>query len=239
MTGASALDVLFFVAMPYAAFVLFFTGTIVRYRSRPFTFSSLSSQFIENRRHFWAQVPFHYGLLIVLAGHVVAFLIPRAVLVWNEVPLRLYVLEASALACALLALLGLVNIVRRRLADPKARITTTPTDWVLYGLLLVQLGTGIHVATSSTWGSSWFAAVVSPYLWSLVRFSPDIAWVAPLGLVAKLHIVGLWALLALFPFTRLVHVLVVPNPYLWRRPQVVRWYGIPRGGAPTPTARRP
>jgi hypothetical protein len=22
-----------------------------------------------------------------------------------------------------------------------------------------------------------------------------------------------------------VHVLVVPNPYLWRKPQVVRWYG--------------
>ena len=22
-----------------------------------------------------------------------------------------------------------------------------------------------------------------------------------------------------------VHVLVIPNPYLWRKPQVVRWYG--------------
>jgi len=28
----------------------------------------------------------------------------------------------------------------------------------------------------------------------------------------------------LFPFTRLVHLLVVPNPYLWRKPQMVRWY---------------
>ncbi|MFQ6610595.1 MAG: respiratory nitrate reductase subunit gamma [Fidelibacterota bacterium] len=27
----------------------------------------------------------------------------------------------------------------------------------------------------------------------------------------------------MFPFSRLVHVLVVPNPYLWRRPQLVRW----------------
>ena len=26
-----------------------------------------------------------------------------------------------------------------------------------------------------------------------------------------------------FPFTRLVHVLVVPNPYLWRKTQVVIW----------------
>jgi len=33
-------------------------------------------------------------------------------------------------------------------------------------------------------------------------------------------------LIGFFPFTRLVHILVVPNPYLWRRTQVVRWYGI-------------
>jgi nitrate reductase gamma subunit len=239
MNGASALDMLFFVAMPYAALVLFFTGTIVRYRSRPFTFSSLSTQFLENKRHFWAQVPFHYGLLVVLAGHVVAFLIPRAVLAWNEVPLRLYVLEGSALAFALLALIGLVNIVRRRVTDRKSHVTTTPTDWVLYGLLLLQLGTGLHIAVSNTWGSSWFAAVLSPYLWSIVKFSPEVAWVAPLSFTIKLHIVGLWALLALFPFTRLVHVLVVPNPYLWRRPQVVRWYGIRRGRTSTADARHP
>jgi nitrate reductase gamma subunit len=47
-------------------------------------------------------------------------------------------------------------------------------------------------------------------------------------LTVKLHVVGLWALLGVFPFTRLVHVLVIPNPYLWRRPQVVRWYGVRR-----------
>ena len=48
-------------------------------------------------------------------------------------------------------------------------------------------------------------------------------------LLFKVHVTGLWVLLGVFPFTRLVHVLVVPNPYLWRRPQVVRWYGIRRG----------
>jgi nitrate reductase gamma subunit len=37
-----------------------------------------------------------------------------------------------------------------------------------------------------------------------------------------------FAIVAYFPFTRLVHILVVPNPYLWRRTQVARWYGIRR-----------
>jgi nitrate reductase gamma subunit len=40
----------------------------------------------------------------------------------------------------------------------------------------------------------------------------------------KLHIVNAFFLVAVFPFTRLVHILVIPNPYLWRKPQVVRWY---------------
>ena len=68
MNPTTPLDALLFVALPYAALALFFVGTVVRYRRSPFTYSSLSSQFLENRSHFWAEVPFHYGLLWVLAG---------------------------------------------------------------------------------------------------------------------------------------------------------------------------
>jgi nitrate reductase gamma subunit len=68
-------------------------------------------------------------------------------------------------------------------------------------------------------------------MWSLVLFRPDPAYVALLPLAVKLHIAGAFLLLGLTPFTRLVHVLVVPNPYLWRKPQVVRWYRAP-GGSP-------
>jgi nitrate reductase gamma subunit len=48
--------------------------------------------------------------------------------------------------------------------------------------------------------------------------------------LVKFHIIGAYVVLAAFPFTRLVHILVVPNQYLWRKPQVVRWYGIVRMG---------
>ena len=42
----------------------------------------------------------------------------------------------------------------------------------------------------------------------------------------KAHVLSAFALIAFFPFTRLVHILVIPNMYLWRRTQVVRWYGV-------------
>jgi nitrate reductase gamma subunit len=65
---------------------------------------------------------------------------------------------------------------------------------------------------------------VAPYLWSLLKFSPDISFLATMPLIVKLHIINFYLLIGIFPFTRLVHILVAPNPYFWRRPQLVRWY---------------
>jgi nitrate reductase gamma subunit len=102
-------------------------------------------------------------------------------------------------------------------------VTSTP-DWVVYALLLSQIVLGVVVALRHSWGSTWFAAVAAPYFWSLVRLNPDMAAVASLPLLARAHLIGAYLLILVFPFSRLVHVLVVPNPYLWRPPQVVRWH---------------
>jgi nitrate reductase gamma subunit len=223
-------DVLLFAVLPYVVLAVFLLVTIQRYRQRKFTYSTLSSQFLENRLHFWGSVPFHYGILLVLVGHFGAFLVPKAILSWNAAPLRLFLLEVTGLAFALLALAGLVNIVVRRWNHPKSRRVTSTTDWILYGILLFQVGSGIWVAVSHRWGSSWFAASVVPWLWSLVRLNPDVAPIAGLPLSVKLHALSAFLLVGFFPFTRLVHILVVPNPYLWRRTQVVLW------NRPRPTA---
>jgi nitrate reductase gamma subunit len=221
--NANGLDHFLFGVLPYLATAVFLLCTILRYRQQTFSYSSLSSQLLENRRHFWGTVPFHYGILVVLLGHVVAFLIPRAVLAWNGVPWRLFVLEGSAFVFGLLTVFGLVNVIVRRLTDRKTRTVTSPSDWILYSLLAVQVLTGIGVAYHHGWGSSWFAAALSPWLWSLVKLSPDFSGLATLPLLAKAHVVNAWLLIGFFPFTRLVHVLVVPNPYLWRKTQLVVW----------------
>jgi nitrate reductase gamma subunit len=218
------LDPVFFTVLPYVSLVLFLLATIERYRTQTFSYSSLSSQFLENQHHFWGLVPFHYGILVVTAGHLVAFLIPRELLLWNRNPLRLYVLEVSALVFGLLTVVGLLAIVVRRITDPKVKLVTSRADWVVYALLFVQVVSGVLVAIFHPWGSSWFAAALTPYLWSLLRLSPDIAAVAAMPFLVKLHVVNAYLLIGFFPFSRLVHILVVPNPYLWRKPQVVRWY---------------
>jgi nitrate reductase gamma subunit len=214
---------LLFAVLPYVALFTFLLVTIQRYRSKAFTYSSLSSQFLENRQHFWGMVPFHYGIIILLFGHLVGLLIPRTVLLWNSHPLRLYVLEVTALAFAVLTLVGLLSLVVRRLQTNTVRVTTSVVDWVVYSLLLVQVVSGIVTAVLYPWGTSWYAAAAAPYLRSLFMLQPDISYVVGMPVLVQLHIVNAFVIITLFPFTRLVHILVIPNPYLWRKPQVARW----------------
>ncbi len=218
------LELLLFGILPYTAMFVFFLVTIIRYRVQTFTYSSLSSQFLENQVHFWGVVPFHYGIIIILTGHVLAFLLPEQLLTWNSIPWRLYILEMTGLVLASLTLTGLIALILRRKTIHKIVEVTTTVDWILLFLLLFQVGLGIYIAVLHRWGSSWFAATMAPYLWSLVKLNPDIGYVVGMPLLVKLHIIGAWLIIGFFPFTRLVHILVVPNPYLWRRTQVVRWY---------------
>jgi nitrate reductase gamma subunit len=222
-----AFDLLLFVILPYVAAVVCAVGTIERYRRHAFSCTSQSTQFLENRLHFWALVPFHAGILIVAAGHLVAILLPRGVLAWNAVPMRWYVVETATLAAGVLALVGFGTIIVRRASIVPVRLGTSRLDWLVYALLFAQLATGVGLAMRYPWGSSWFAAAAAPYLWSLTRLQPDVTRVAAMPLLVRAHIVGAWLLLAVFPFSRLVHILVVPNPYLWRAPQVIRWYDHP------------
>ncbi len=132
-------------------------------------------------------------------------------------------MEVSVFIFGLLTFTGLINIIIRRRSDKKTRVITTTTDWIVLILLTIQIMSGLYVAFFYRWGSSWFASSMSPYLYSIFKFNPDLAFISSMPFMVKLHIISAFSIILLFPFTRLVHVLVVPNPYLWRKPQVVRW----------------
>ena len=73
-----------FAVLPYLVLINFFLVTIVRYRRTPFSYSSLSSQFLENRKQFWGTTAFHIGIGGVLLGHLIGLMIPAQVLAWNS-----------------------------------------------------------------------------------------------------------------------------------------------------------
>lgn len=216
-------NLFFFVGLPYIAIVTFLVGTIQRYRNTGFKVSSLSSQFLEGKRLFWASVPFHFGILVVFFGHLTAFLIPAGILAWNSNPVRLLVLQVTAWAFGLSVLVGLVGLMLRRVTNRRVKMVTTRMDLVIELMLLVQTGLGLYIGYAHRWGASWFAADLSPYLWSLFKLDPQITAVSAMPLVIKLHIINAFLIFGIFPFTRLVHVLVAPLHYLNRPYQRVMW----------------
>jgi nitrate reductase gamma subunit len=211
------------IGLPYAAMLIFLVGTIYRYKATKFTYSSLSSQFLEGRQLFWGTMPFHWGLLFLFLGHLIAFLVPRGVLAFNSHPVRLLIIEVSAFMFGLIVLAGLITLFIRRINNARLRVVTTRMDLIVEVLLIIEIIIGILIAVEYRWGSSWFAAVLTPYLRSIVTFQPDIAAVASLPWVIKLHIIFAYLILLLIPFSRLVHLLVVPFHYIGRPYQRVIW----------------
>ncbi|MEE9311178.1 MAG: respiratory nitrate reductase subunit gamma, partial [Planctomycetota bacterium] len=61
------------------------------------------------------------------------------------------------------------------------------------------------------------------YLWSLLKLDPKIGAISVMPLSIKLHVIGAFMIFMVFPFTRLVHMLVVPLHYMFRLPQRVIW----------------
>lgn len=195
-----------FIALPYVAITVFLIGTVYRYRGTKFKFSSLSSEFLEGKKLFFGSVPFHYGIIFLFFGHLVAFLFPREVLLWNDQPVRLLILEISAFIFGISAFVGMFLLIIRRKTHPRIQMVSTKMDLIIEVLILSQIFLGLWIAYGYRWGSSWFAAVLSPYLMSIFTLDPQISAVTNLPLVIQLHIAIAFLIVLLIPFPRLVHL---------------------------------
>jgi nitrate reductase gamma subunit len=223
------LEPFLFGVLPYVAVAMMITGIIWRWKTNQFSYSTVSSQFLENRRLFWGSAPWHYGITLVLLGHLAAVVAPAGMRAFTGVPIRLYILEGTALALGLLLITGLlVLMVRRGTTDSVRRMTST-MDVVLLFLLLFQVVTGVLTAVLYRWGSAWAVQTATPYIWSLFTLSPRIENMTALPLLSQLHAINAFILIGIFPFTRLVHMVSVPVAYLWRPYQVVVWHRRLRG----------
>ena len=70
-------DILLWGVLPYVALVVLIGGTIWRYRTDQFGWTTRSSQVYESKLLRIASPLFHYGLAAVFLGHVGGLLIPN------------------------------------------------------------------------------------------------------------------------------------------------------------------
>jgi nitrate reductase gamma subunit len=217
------LDVILFVIFPYVAVTLAIGGTLYRYLTNQFSFTSLSSQFLETDMQFWGSTLWHYGIIPTLLIHVAGFAIPKVMAALHSTPETLYLAELAGKVFGIMALVGAGALLVRRLSKSKIRIVTTRMDWIVMALLFMQVFLGLWIAFVYRWGAAWFIHTVTPWVVSLATFHPQPQYVAALPWIPKLHFLNATLLIALFPFSRLVHMLSFPTSYLWRSTQIMIW----------------
>lgn len=214
-------NTLFFVIFPYISLLIAIVVTIYRSIYRPFSVSSQSSQLLERKKLFWGSISFHWGITIILTGHLIAIFIPQSIVLWNAQLLRLYLLEITGFGLAVWATLGLLVLLWRRVSVSRIRAVSTPMDYVVIALLLVALVTGLIISTYYRWGSYWFTGIFSPYVMGILTFRPNAVPLAPLPFTIKLHVFNFYLLTLAFSFSRLVHIITWPLGYLLRPWQIV------------------
>ncbi|MEU1985724.1 respiratory nitrate reductase subunit gamma [Nocardia sp. NPDC019395] len=220
----TAVDILLWVALPYAAIAIFLVGHYWRYRYDKFGWTTRSSQLYENRLLRLGSPLFHYGILLVILGHIVGLLIPEG---WTEsIGVSEPVYHALSVGLGVLAgiatLIGAAILIYRRRTTGPVFSATTRNDKIMYILLIgtLLLGFGTTVISNATGNPHDYRQTVSPWFRSILSFRPDtdLILAAPIGF--QLHVIAAWLLFAFWPFTRLVHVFSMPIGYL-TRPYIV------------------
>jgi nitrate reductase gamma subunit len=217
------LNAFIFVALPYLALMLLIFVTPYRYLHNRLTWSAYSTEFLERKLLYWGSNPWHYGIIPVLLAHLIWFLFPGIIQGFLGNQDTLILIESFGLGLGLLAVVGAFLLMLRRVNEPMLRKVTYWTDWMILALLLIQAGTGVYIAYFLRWGSQWYLHTAVPYFYSILTFAPQPAYVADLPPVFRLHAACAFIIIALVPFTKLVHLLFVPFDFIKDPPILYRW----------------
>ncbi|MCB0890608.1 MAG: respiratory nitrate reductase subunit gamma [Propionibacteriaceae bacterium] len=226
--------------LPYLVAFTLVAGTIWRYKYDQFGWTTRSSQLYESKLLRIASPMFHYGLFVVLMGHLMGLLIPKA---WTDLVVTQHTYHEVALWAGTLAgvatLVGIALLIYRRRTTGPVFLATTRNDKLMYVVLVAAIVLGMVATLTGSQTPSGeehnYRETVSIWFRSLLIFQPDVEAMAASTWQFKVHILVGLALIALIPFSRLVHAFTVPLHYLFR-PYVV--YRSRDAVAPTPSRSR-
>ncbi|MEV0359541.1 respiratory nitrate reductase subunit gamma [Nocardia sp. NPDC050697] len=210
--------------LPYIAFTSFLLGHVWRYRTDQFGWTTRSSQLHESRLLRLGSPLFHFGMLGVFGGHVLGVLIPQS---WTDaIGISHHTYHVVAVGAGSVAgfavIAGIGILLYRRFTVPAVRRATTRSDKVMYFLLAGALITGLlnTVGSNLLWGTYNYRETVSPWFRSLFTVDPQPELMVGVPWTFQAHGLFVLVLVAIWPYTRLVHMFSAPIGYL-TRPYIV------------------
>jgi len=229
------MNTLLWVVLPYTCLTVFVAGHIWRWRHDQFGWTTHTSQLLESRLLRLGSPLFHLGAFGVIGGHALGLLVPAALTEKAGISEHLYhlVSVSAGTVTGVTMIAGLVLLIARRFVNGRIRRVTTTMDKLLYAFLaaMVVLGMTATVGRNMLGGGYDYRETIAIWFRGIFWFQPHTELMTGAPLVYQLHAIGGFLFLALWPFTRLVHVWSAPLAYLWR-PYVV--YRARRRPAPAP-----
>ena len=242
MKGVSGWNLFWWVILPYIALATFVIGHVWRYRYDQFGWTSRSTELQEKKLLKWGSPLFHYGTFAAIGGHILGILVPESFTKSIGIPEHVY-RQFSAWAgtiAAILIMIGIAFLASRRLFVTRVRATTSPVDWVALILLAIVIGLGIGETMGVGLLGNHYDYRQSVSLWFRGLFSgnPDVNAIVKAPWLFQVHAVAAWAVLAVWPFSRLVHAWSAPVWYMWRPFVVYRSRVATRPNEPGTSGRR-
>lgn len=210
------------VIYPYLALGLMIVGALYRLILSPLGWGSRSSEILEKNRLKWGSRLFHWGIIFVFGGHVIGLLVPIGVFHAFGIPDEMYHLTADIFGgiAGLVAWVGLLLLLVRRLTNARVRINSSIADIVVVVLLFIVISIGdiLTVGYNNIVGPYEYRTTVNPWIRGVLLLHPDKTLMLHVPLIMQIHIVAALALLAVSPFTRLVHIWSIPLRFPVRAP---------------------
>ena len=223
LAEAGTADTLLWVVVPYVCLAVFAVGHWWRYRYDKFGWTTRSSQLYESRLLRLGSPLFHFGLLFVLAGHVMGLGVPKS---WTEsVGISEGMYHASAVGIGSVAgvctVVGMAILIYRRRTVGPVFSATTRMDKAMYAVLGTVIVLGLaNTVIANVFDRYDYRDGVSVWFRGIFRLQPEPELMAAAPIGFQLHALAAFTLFALWPFTRLVHVFSAPLGYL-TRPYIV------------------
>ncbi|AKK10876.1 respiratory nitrate reductase subunit gamma [Corynebacterium uterequi] len=239
------LELFLWVAFPWLASAAFLVGVIWRWRTDQFGWTTHSSQIYESKLLRLSSPLFHYGMLFVVVGHLMGLAFPkswtRAVGINDHAYHLLATIPGTVAGVA--AVLGLIGLLYRRVVKRSVFLSTSRSDKVMYVFLCGAILTGfaatvIHQVFGGAHGYD-YRETISPWLRQLFVFNPQPELMADVPVAFKMHVIAGFTLLAVWPWTRLVHAFSAPVGYVSRPYVVYRSRDTSRGVQRMPDAWEP
>lgn len=219
-------NTLLFEYLPYAALAVLVFGTVTRFAFCNRSIQATSTQILDNDFAFKVgSFMWHYGIVMVLLGHIFGLLTPMWMYDWFMSPATKRALAISLGSFfGFSALIGLLILMARRFFNANISVNSTFQDKYILVWLFVQIVLGLSSTACSATGS--LANYLSFDSWAqgLLIFKPE-AWeyIAGAQLVYKMHIVNGFLIFMFFPYSKLMHFLVFPAQFLCRKGQQIVW----------------